>query len=76
MTRIFVDTRSHRGCWVVARAAGLYNEDAMAFVAEGAQPKKVLAQMRMALKGASSVANMSTVERPCSTVNAVGVVRG
>ena len=75
MTRIFVDTRSHRGCWVAVHAAGLCDLDVVALVAKGAPPKNVLGQMRMALERASSVSNMSTVEIPCSTIDAVDVVR-
>ena len=75
MTRIFVDTRSQRGCWVAAQAAGLCDLDVVALVTEGAPPKKILAEMRAVLEKASPVSRMSTVGIPCSTVDAAGTVR-
>lgn len=76
MTRVFVDTRSHRGCWVAAHAAGLFDLDVVALVAEGAPPKYALAKMRTALEKASSTSQMTVVEIPCSTVEAAGAVGG
>ena len=75
MTRIFVDTRSHRGCWVAAYVAGLCDLDVVALVPKESPPKKTLAQMRLALEKASAVSKMSTIEIPCRTVDAVGIVR-
>ena len=75
MTRVFVDTRSSRGCWVAAHAAGLCDLDVVALVTAGTANSKIVAQMRYALKRASAASRMSMVEIPCHTVDAVGVVK-
>ena len=49
--------------------------DVVALVSIGSPPKKLLAQMRLALERASSISKMSTVEIPCRTVDAVDIVR-
>lgn len=76
MTRVFVDTRSCRGCWVAAHAAGLYDLDVVALVAKESPNKKLLNRMRKKLRKASAISRISTVEIPCHTVDAIDVVKG
>lgn len=75
MTRVFIDTRSHRGCWVAAHAAGLCDLDAVALVAEESTSLKLLNRMRIALREVSTVSKISTVEIPCHTIDAIDVVK-
>lgn len=74
MTRVIVDTRSARGCWVAAHAAGLCDLDVIALVARESPSKKLLNKMRKRLRETSKVSRVSIVEIPCHTVDATGVV--
>lgn len=74
MTRVFIDTRSYRGCWVAAHAAGLFDLDAVALVAGESTGARTVGLVRKALRAASPASRLSVVEIPCHTVDAAGAV--
>ena len=74
MTRIIVDTRSYRGCWVAAHAAGLYDLDVISLKARGSSGTKTRNQMLKAIRKTSSSSRLSTIEIPCHTIEAVSSI--